>query len=79
MNDIGDPDLVDFTEDDLRFFMLDGNVCLYDHCQFDDALENRYNAADVPFFEIARGDKLSADVMSHLGSIKDAYLRLKGG
>lgn len=80
MNNIGDPDLVDFTEEDLRFFLLDGNVCDYEHTQFDDALEKRFNVeTDKPFFEVQRGDRLTSEVMSHIGSMKDSYLRLKGG
>lgn len=80
MNNIGDPDLVDFTAEDLRFFLLDGNVCTYEHNQMDDALEKRYGGdPDQVFFEIQRGDKLSADVMHHIGNMRDSYLRLKGG
>jgi len=74
MNNTGDPDLVDFTEEDLRFFSLLDGQCIFDEDLRDHSLEANIRALEV---HIERGQVLDEDVMAAIGSAQDTYFRFR--
>lgn len=77
MNNVGDPDLIDFPEDDLRFFALQDDVCYYDEDNRDStmALAHAALSAKVLF---PRGRPLDAAAWEDLASAQDTYFRHRG-
>jgi hypothetical protein len=78
MNNIGDPDLVDFTEEDLRFFCLVGDMCEFEGDGRDTTLEglgvDRENGLGE-WIGGLRGERLDEDVLERFGAARDAYFR----
>lgn len=79
MNSVSNPDLVDFTDEMLRFFgVTDGEVEYADDIR-DGPIDQASASATVPFFEIMRGERLTAEVQEQLGSVRDEYIRVRAG
>lgn len=79
MNNIGDPDLVDFTEEDLRFFSLVDGVCEYEEDVRDAAMEKVRESLVGPFVSV-RGEVLTEEVLEEMGGrhMRDTYFRFRG-
>lgn len=75
MNNVGDPDLIDFTEEELRFFMMVDGMCEYEDDLRDASLEKRRDAAALHF---DRGEVLTAEKMDEMASARDMYFRFRG-
>lgn len=72
MNNVGDPDLVDFPEGELRFFRRDGNVITFDEDYRDHVAEKRVknDALDLPH----RGMRVNEAIDRHLSN-REQYFR----
>lgn len=77
MNNIGDPDLVDFTEEELRFFALTDGICSYDEDIRDTTMEKHREAMSAAVV-FPRGRMLDEEALDELGSMRDVYFRFRG-
>lgn len=77
MNNVGDPDLIDFSEEELRFFSLVGNNCIFDEDVRDAQVEglNEMMAARGDF-HIERGERLTSKVLEEMAA-QDGYWRTR--
>lgn len=74
MNNIADPDLVDFPEDRLRMFDMQADLLLFDETELDKELEKKYGAPVEPI-EIQRGEPLY-EVLGRM-SMREEYFRAR--
>ena len=75
MNNISDPDLVDFPEDMLRMFDMQADLLLFDETLIDKELEQRYGEIQKPFV-LERGTPLTPDVYDRM-SMREEYFRAR--
>lgn len=81
MNNVGDPELVDFFEEDLRKFKLDKGMAVFEEDGRDNALHTKTQTVHRRDNSVKphRGEPLSDYLDRFSGSVgRDAYFRFKG-